>query len=309
MNKTLILLAFVFCNALVLSSYSQSMQPIKYKDLLFSEITTQKNLYYNDNINTDKKKKYYLFDLYQPEGNTSTERPLIIWMHGGGFKFGSKNAQGIQIWCKTFAQRGYVCAAINYRLSKKNPLTNVEEFKKSCSDAVEDVQAAMQFFKENYVRFKIDTNHIILAGNSAGAIIALQAAYDRNIDSASISANQDLNETYLRHQHIAAIINFWGSIFSPDLLKNAATPIVSVCGRNDRIVPIDHTNKSFYGSLAIHEEADSLGIKNSLKIFDGYSHELQKHFNPIFVNEGTKLRWMQAGQFAADFLYTTLFKK
>ena len=73
-----------------------------------------------------RKKKAYLFDLFQPfkDDKEPLKRPLIIWMHGGGFKYGSKSAKNIQLWCKTFAQRGYVCVALNYRLSKKNTIFN-----------------------------------------------------------------------------------------------------------------------------------------------------------------------------------------
>ncbi len=63
-----------------------------------------------------------------------------------------------------------------------------------------------------------------------------------------------------------------------------------------------------YGSFAIHHVADSLLIPNQLKTYDDYSHELQKHFNPFFVSGATKKRWLEAGQFAANFLYRELFK-
>jgi hypothetical protein len=64
-----------------------------------------------------------------------------------------------------------------------------------------------------------------------------------------------------------------------------------------------------YGGSDINKKADALGIPNTLKVFVGYSHELQKHFNPFFSgDEGTQKRWLEAGQFAADFLYPLLFK-
>src|ERR1700753_1028755 len=81
----------------------------RYKDLVFQEYTLQKNERYGE-------KRSQRFDLYQPANDPTANRPLIIWMHGGGFKFGSKKATGIRLWCKSFARRGYVCAAINYQL-------------------------------------------------------------------------------------------------------------------------------------------------------------------------------------------------
>ena len=98
-------------------------------------------------------------------------------MHGGGFKFGSKKARSTRIWSKNFAHKGYLCAAINYRLSKKNPLRNFKALVKGCYEAIEDLEQAIVFFKKNNALYRIDTNCIILAGNSAGAMIALQSIY------------------------------------------------------------------------------------------------------------------------------------
>jgi hypothetical protein len=59
----------------------------------------------------------------------------------------------------------------------------------------------------------------------------------------------------------------------------------------------------------MHKQADSLNMRNALKVFQGYSHELQKHFNPLVSGDkGTHSRWLEAGQFAADFLYDNLYK-
>lgn len=253
----------------------------KYKDLVFPEYTVTKDLTYNEGK---------LFDIYQPKGDSSDSRPLIIWMHGGGFKFGSKNAGGIRLWCKTFAQRGYVCAAINYRLGKKNLSFKYDDLVADCNNAVKDVQNAVTFFKQHAAQWDIDTSKIILAGNSAGGMLALQSAYSPKVG----------------FKGIAAIVNFWGGIFDTSWLRNARVPIVSVHGERDRTVPYDNKGYPLYGSLPIHRMADALGIPNALKTYEGYAHELQKHFNPLIVNNETRKRWLQAGQFAADFLYTAL---
>jgi hypothetical protein len=76
-----------------------------------------------------------------------------------------------------------------------------------------------------------------------------------------------------------------------------------VHGGNDHIVRAGRKGEHFFGSLSIHAKADSLSIPNRVKIYGGYSHELQKHFNPFFTGRAAKRRWQEAGQFAADFLY------
>jgi hypothetical protein len=81
-----------------------------------------------------------------------------------------------------------------------------------------------------------------------------------------------------------------------------------VHGSNDHIVHIDHRHSPFYGSESIHIQADSLHIPNQIKVFKGFGHELQRHFNPFNKSDAVKRRWLEAGQFAADFLYGVLYK-
>ncbi|GAA3958168.1 putative esterase [Mucilaginibacter dorajii] len=295
----------------MLSAKAQSPAAHQYKDHIFPNVDVKSNLTYNPRA-TANDKESYLFDLYQPRGDHATARPLIIWMHGGGFKYGSKTAKGIKIWSNDFAQRGYVCAAINYRLSKKNPVFHFDELQKSCYYAVQDAKMAVAYFKEHHAEYNIDPNKIILAGNSAGSIIALQAAYSSNselsrrtgvVDSTALLKPDDKAK-------VAGIINFWGGILDTRWLKNARVPIVSAYGSHDRILNPIRVDTGMYGSITIHKTTDSLHIPNSIKVFDGFGHELQRHFNPFFgAGKPTQKRWLQAAQFAADFYYETLFKK
>jgi acetyl esterase/lipase len=282
----------------------QAPSPTLYKDFVFEKSVVKKKSYYSNNISPQAKKKAYRFDLYQPDGDSNKLRPLIIWLHGGGFKFGSNRSRGIPTWSKTFAKRGYTCAAINYRKSKKKPLSRFADLAEGCYDAISDLQQAVSYFKANAAAYNIDTNKIILAGNSAGAIIALQAVYSNPSQLAKLSgqANFDTLSDDNNLKNIACVINFWGAVFDTSWLRNASIPIVSVHGTSDNLVPYTHTDSPLYGSLLIHKEADALGIPNKLKPYPGYRHELQKRFNPVFVSGATHRRWVEAGEFAADFL-------
>ncbi len=307
MYKYLFCCLFFFVESI---SFAQNISAIKYKDIVFPEIKIQKDISYSPTQHPGIKEKHYRFDLYEPATDTSQKRLLIIWLHGGGFKLGSKKARGIQLWSKTFAMRGYVCAGLNYRLSKKNPLFNFTELKRSCYSAVQDVEEAIAWFKKNHAQFRIDTNRIILAGNSAGAMIALQVVYSSHAELAQLA---QLPDDSLSKNHntagVAAVINFWGGLFKIDWLQNARVPVFNVCGDRDRAVPPDHKDTSLYGSIAIHNKATALHIPNGIKIFEGYSHELEKHFNPLIApGSATKQRWLEAGQSAADFLFEQLYR-
>ncbi len=279
-------------------AFNQQPSHIRFKDLVFKNVIVKKNIVYAKPL-AEIKSKYYQLDFYEPAGDTASARPLIIWLHGGGFKFGKKTSRGTPIWSKTFAQRGYVCAAINYRLSKKKPLARFPDLIEGCFDAIADLKIALLFLKSKSRLYNIDTNRIILAGNSAGGMIALQACY--HLDSTALHA------TTKDQAGVVAIVNFWGALFNINSLATARVPIVSVHGSKDRVVPIGGTGP-LYGSEAIHEKADSLHIPNKLKIYEGYGHELQKHFLPFFAGIKAKHRWLEAGLFASDFLFNVLFE-
>src|SRR5690606_16760636 len=83
--------------------------------------------------------------------------------------------------CKQFAQRGYVAAAINYRLGW-NPLGNQETKASTIINAVyramQDGKAAIRFFRSDAANaniFKIDPDKIVLGGSNSGGYAALAA--------------------------------------------------------------------------------------------------------------------------------------
>ncbi|MBS1607535.1 MAG: alpha/beta hydrolase, partial [Bacteroidetes bacterium] len=232
--------------------YSQPASMVKYKDPLYT-VTTTFNISYYTNNNSSVKDKYYLFDLFQPKEDTSSFKPLIIWMHGGGFKYGNKKSGGIPLWCHEFAKRGYICASINYRLSKKKPLRRFTDLVDGCLDATEDLQKAITYFKQNGIRYKIDTTKIIVAGNSAGAITGLQAVYSSPYEMMKLINQPDYDTLRKTHNPsgICAIINFWGALFDSTWLKNERIPIVSIHGEKDKIVNFDHKGP-INGSLVIY---------------------------------------------------------
>ncbi len=292
----------IFCFLFLSILSAQSTKSIRLKGPVLN-VTVQKDLIYN---NDDKiKLSYRQFDLYQPAKDSFLKRPLIIWMHGGGFKYGNKDAKEIKLWGHEFAQRGYVVVAMNYQLSKKHPISKFPDLVSACYDAVDDVRTAVNYFKSNAAKFNIDTNKIILGGNSAGAVIALQSVYSNRADLQNvIDSNKVIANTGKYNElNIAAVINFWGALFDKDWLSRAQVPIVSVCGLKDKLVPVDTKRAAFFGSVAIHKKADALHIPNEIKVYEGYGHELQKHFNPFFRSRATEQRWKEAADFAVHFLY------
>jgi acetyl esterase/lipase len=280
---------------------------LRYRDLVFESSTRNKNINYGEPGN--KRRKAYLMDIYQARADSANNRPLIVLMHGGGFKLGSKNNSRMKIWGRRFSGMGYVCASINYRLSKKKPLSRFDDLVEGCMEASEDVDLAIAYLKSNAVRLGIDTTKIIIAGHSAGAMVAVQAVYSSPAEMQHLFQPSFATPAQQEHNRprVAAVVNFWGAIYDSSWLANSRVPIVSVHGSKDRVVPINFGDTPMYGSAVIHREATRLKIPNALKIYEGKGHELQRHFNPLYAGPVARKRWRQAADFAAAFLYENLF--
>jgi len=104
-----------------------------------------------------------LYDLYTPI-EESGPLPLVILVHGGSWRSGSRDQQ-IE-FAYDLAAHGYVAAAIDYRLTRDGVVFPAP---------VSDVLAAIRFFREHAGEFNIHPQRIGLFGVSAGAHLALLA--------------------------------------------------------------------------------------------------------------------------------------
>jgi arylformamidase len=93
-------------------------------------------------------------------------RPVVVWVHGGGWRNGDKDNRSGQNLCKAWAQAGVVMVNLNYRLTPDvmHPAH------------VEDVAAGISWVHKNIDRHDGDPKRIFLLGHSAGAhLVALVA--------------------------------------------------------------------------------------------------------------------------------------
>lgn len=93
------------------------------------------------------------------------KRPCVIVVHGGSWAGG--DSQQLPELNSYLAVRGYNVAAINYRMAPKW----------QTPAPVEDIKATIAYCRQHAHELHIDTNNFVLLGRSAGAQIALLAAY------------------------------------------------------------------------------------------------------------------------------------
>jgi len=104
--------------------------------------------------------------------------PLVVFVHGGGWKRGSKDNATGQFKPEHYPAEGYAFASINYRLV---PDATVEE-------QAADVAAAVKALIDRAPGLGIDRRRIVIMGHSAGAhLVALVGTDERYLSGAGLS--------------------------------------------------------------------------------------------------------------------------
>ena len=178
------------------------------------------------NISTAPTLRELRLDVYEPEGTPAREgRPALIMAFGGAFHRGNKEADEfdndgyrntpVSAYCREFARRGYVAFSIDYRLVQEDPdpgTTHVfgdrlnitraridhvrtllglppatsEMLWAGMEAACDDMASAFHFVQANAARYGIDPARIAVGGFSAGARMALSAAYGDRLPAAAV---------------------------------------------------------------------------------------------------------------------------
>lgn len=214
-----------------------------------------------------------LLDLYrQRTADEHLRRPLVIYVHGGGWRRGDSRTLGafenFPAVLASLAARGYVVASVNYRLSAEARFPA----------AVQDLNAAIAFLREHAAPFGIDPGRVILWGDSAGAHLAALAAETCGLPQfAPPPATGRLSRRQAaatRASHISRCVQgvvAWYGIFDlPGLLRSRAARGVAADARAllgcasdsclqlaQRASPVSYAASTAPPMLLLHGTADS----------------------------------------------------
>jgi para-nitrobenzyl esterase len=232
-------------------------------------------------------------DVYQPTGDVATQRPLIILAHGGSFISGNKTADpAVTESCIRFAKMGYVTASINYTLGFEGLPPSQEQAARTVYKTARQMKAAIRFFRKDAATtntYKINPNLVFIGGNSAGAILALHAAYlDQyselpvgidTVANGGMAGNEFGNPGY--SSNVSGVINMAGALGDTTwMLNNTSIPVVSAHGNADGTVPFGSAIITLFsipilpvdGSGSIDIFTTEHGMNADLLVFPGDDH-------------------------------------
>jgi acetyl esterase/lipase len=229
-------------------------------------------------------------DLYLPE-KADGPRPLIVWVHGGGWQGGNKE----RCPATPLVTKGYAVASINYRLSQhaKYPAQ------------IEDCKAAIRWLRAHADKYHFDKDRIGVWGASAGGhLVALLGATGSTKELDGKEGNLD------QSSRVQAVVDWFGPT---DLIKLARgrdsekSPIRLLLGgpiaenkeKAERANPITFVSKETAPFLIMHGDQDKTvplnqsellvtalkkaGVEVTMKVVEGSGHG-----GPAFLNEENK---------------------
>jgi acetyl esterase/lipase len=138
--------------ACLLAGVAFAQQPFEATFQPPAGVAVFKNLAYVPGGNEHQK-----LDLYVPIAGDGPF-PLIIWIHGGAWEYGSKEGCIARPW----ARKGFVVASINYRLSQEAKFPA----------QIKDCKAAVRWLRVHAREYRIDRDRVIAWGDSAGGHLA-----------------------------------------------------------------------------------------------------------------------------------------
>lgn len=296
LSKKMRNILFGFILLLSLQATGQSCEDLRYIDPLFDVNTTFNIEYQEARPYGSLFNQPYRLNIYEPEGDTLSHRPLMIFQFGGGYLVGDRVLPPAPALCNYWAERGYVAASIDYRLGLS--AVNQGSAERAVYRGVQDLQAALRFLCEFSETYGIDTNNIIVSGNSAGAFTTLHSTFMEQsqapssytgfgigLDSYSLGGLYDSGNSYWgnREVKVHGIIANWGAILDTSLIGDSSddwVPSILFHGSADNAVPYVYGQPfsspffpNVYGSVPMNQRLDNTSIPHKFVPLIGAGHE------------------------------------
>jgi len=184
----------------------------RYLDEIFADVEITSDVEYGVNATVltlpqlgEAVPESLLLDIYQPAGDTETNRPLMLVFHNGNFlpivtngaTAGQKTDNSVRDICTTLAKRGFVAAAVDYRLGW-NPFAETQPLRalgiiQAAYRGVQDGRNSVRYFRKTAAEdsnpYGIDPSKITAFGVGTGGYISLAMASLDDYDEITMTTN------------------------------------------------------------------------------------------------------------------------
>ncbi|VGO22262.1 alpha/beta hydrolase fold domain-containing protein [Pontiella sulfatireligans] len=211
-------------------------------------------------------------DLYLPEAKNP---PLMVWIHGGGWKNGDK--ANVNPAILRLSGEGYAVASINYRLK------DLSIHPKN----IHDCKGAVRWLRAHAAEYGYDPERVAVGGGSAGGHLSLLLGMSSGVQELEGTVGGNTNQS----STVKAIVDLYGpsdfSAFSKtserfnkahefrqEQLTHASPltylskddpPVLILHGDQDKTVPVEQ-------SKLLHERYQKAGLTSELHIIKGAGH-------------------------------------
>ena len=196
-------------------------------------------------------RKSLLLDVYAPAG-AAEPLPLIVWIHGGGWRGGDKkDCPAIRM-----ATNGYVVASINYRFTQEAIFPA----------QIEDCKAAIRFLRGNAKKYSIDPDRVGVWGHSAGGHLAALLGTSGGVKELEGKVGEFPDQS----TRVQAVADFSGPadflLFLKKMTPGSTSPLVQLLGGTGEAArnlgvkasPVTYVGKDAPPFLIVHGDKDGL---------------------------------------------------
>lgn len=219
-------------------------------------------------------------DLYLPAPGKAPA-PLIVWVHGGGWRNGSKKEMPLS----PLVARGWAIASVEYRLTPVAPFPA----------NVHDLKAAIRFLRAHHREYGLATERLAIAGSSAGGHLAALVG----VTNAHPELEGEVGDNRQKSSEVHAIVSFYGASNLESILRQSTPfglgvriPALQLLFRGQpddnpalaRLAsPVAHVDANDPPLLLIHGDQDpQMPVNQSLELQGAYENAgLSVHFAPI----------------------------
>ncbi len=148
-------------------------------------------------------------DLYLPTASLG-KKPLVIWVHGGAWRSGSKDKVPIS----RMLDAGFAIASIEYRLS---PIAKFPS-------QIHDIKGAIRFLRARADQYQLDDHRLVVMGASAGGHLAALVGVSNGVAELEGTVGGNLAES----SAVQAIVSYYGASNLQSILEQSTPHGLSV---------------------------------------------------------------------------------